>query len=49
MPHPHGEIVADVQAYGGSVQGRITLPEGVTGTLFQDGKELPLEPGCTEF
>ena len=49
MLHPRGEIIAEVEAKEGSVHGRITLPEGVTGTFLQAGKALPLRSGLTEF
>lgn len=49
MPHPRGEIIAEVEASEGSVRGRITLPEGVTGTLALGAKTVPLSSGLTEF
>lgn len=49
MRHPRGEIAVDLDARNGPLRGRITLPEGVTGTLQTAGISLPLGSGRTEF
>jgi hypothetical protein len=49
MRHPRGEITMDVGRRQGSLRGKITLPEGVTGTLFLETGTLPLGSGLTEF
>lgn len=49
MHHPLGIIAVEIEAHEGSVRGRITLPEGVTGTLVRAGGTLPLQSGLTVF
>lgn len=46
MPHPRGEIVVALRRYGSnSVQGEVTLPEGVTGKFVWQGKTVTLKSG----
>ncbi|GAB4456320.1 MAG: hypothetical protein OHK0029_14010 [Armatimonadaceae bacterium] len=45
MPHPSGEIVADLTRSNGKISGEIILPPGVTGVFRENGKETPLTSG----
>ena len=49
MPHPKGEIALSVQRNGSSLQGTVTLPDGITGTLIWDGKGIVLRAGEQSF
>ena len=46
LVHPRGEIVAEFRAVGGDRHAAITLPEGITGTLYMNGHTYPLTPGA---
>ncbi|MBC8160525.1 MAG: alpha-L-rhamnosidase [Roseiflexaceae bacterium] len=49
MPHPQGEIACDVWAEHGRLRGCVTLPEGVSGTLYANGGTLALVGGQNTF
>jgi hypothetical protein len=49
MPHPRGTLLTDFKrSANGRLTGSVTLPEGVTGKLRWNGKELPLKNGKQE-
>lgn len=45
MVHPAGFIVFDLNNQAGTVSGKITLPEGLTGEFVQNGTSIPLQSG----
>jgi alpha-L-rhamnosidase len=45
VPHPNGEIRVAYELEGAALKARITLPDGVSGTLRWQGKQLPLREG----
>lgn len=50
MPHPSGGTVdVDMQLAGAAWETRVSLPPGVTGTLFWKGAEHPLREGAQTF
>jgi alpha-L-rhamnosidase len=49
MVHPRGEIVVDVAVDGGRLKGTISLPDGVTGVLVANGREVALRSGGQQF
>ncbi|NLF39414.1 alpha-L-rhamnosidase [bacterium] len=48
LVHPRGSISVSLAREGGGLQGRITLPAGVTGTLEANGARTPLAEGLNE-
>ena len=48
MPHPRGEISADLRVEGQRLTGEIVLPEGVSGELVWGGEKRELRPGRQE-
>ena len=50
MPHPAGEIKVDLRKKeGNKIEGRIELPENLTGTLRWMGKSVALKSGVQEI
>jgi hypothetical protein len=45
VPHPKGEIRVVFEREGEALKAKVTLPEGVSGTLRWRGEELPIHPG----
>ena len=45
MPHPRGEIEADLRLVNGRLAGVIRLPAGVTGQLEYGSQSRPLTSG----
>jgi alpha-L-rhamnosidase len=46
MPHPYGQITVDItDASEQHIKGIVTLPEGLSGNLIWQGKNVKLEPG----
>ncbi len=46
MPHPLGEITVHLERYGkAGIKGSITLPPGLTGKFFWNGKSVDLKSG----
>jgi len=45
MPHPNGEIKVEYTAKGGSLEARVGLPAGITGTLLWQGKAYEIHDG----
>ncbi|GAB4517642.1 MAG: hypothetical protein Kow0047_29340 [Anaerolineae bacterium] len=48
LVHPRGEIAAELALEDGALHGRITLPEGVIGTLHWGGQSIGLRPGAQD-
>ncbi len=42
---PHGPIFADLHRHGDGLEGHITLPANLTGTLIYNDRQHPLHPG----
>ncbi|PUZ29884.1 alpha-L-rhamnosidase [Chitinophaga parva] len=45
MPHPRGLIEVRFEKKGNGLQGRITLPPGLSGVLTWKGQQVSLQPG----
>ena len=45
VPHPNGEIRVAFERVGDALNARITLPEGVSGTIHWQGTACPLREG----
>jgi alpha-L-rhamnosidase len=45
LPHPRGEIRAELMRDGERITGQITLPDGVDGVLLVGRKKITLRPG----
>jgi hypothetical protein len=45
MPHPNGEIKVEYTAKGGSLEARVSLPAGISGTLLWQGKAYEIHEG----
>jgi alpha-L-rhamnosidase len=48
-PSPHGEIFAEYTVGAAGTSAKVTLPEGVTGTLVWGGKSYPLRSGLNSI
>ncbi|MCB0647430.1 MAG: family 78 glycoside hydrolase catalytic domain [Saprospiraceae bacterium] len=49
VPHRNGPIKTDFKNDKGKISGTITLPPGLTGTAFINGREWKLESGVTKI
>ena len=49
MCHPSGKISAEFRVSGGTLVGRVILPDGITGILQLPDRQLPLGSGLTDF
>lgn len=49
LVHPRGSIEVEVENRDGKLSGQITLPDGVSGTMFQENGETLLHPGNQSF
>jgi alpha-L-rhamnosidase len=45
LPTPRGGIEVEFERAGTAIRARVKLPEGVSGTLTENGREYPLRPG----
>jgi hypothetical protein len=45
MPHPNGEIKVEYTPKGGSLEARVGLPAGISGTLLWQGKAYEIHEG----
>ncbi len=45
VPHPRGEVRVELKRKGAGVEGRVALPEGVTGEFVWKGKRVGLREG----
>jgi hypothetical protein len=45
MAHPSGEIQVEYATKRGSIEARVSLPPGISGTLLWEGKNYSLHPG----
>lgn len=49
VPHPEGMIRLDLKTAGKRVRGKVTLPEGLSGTFVWKGKRIGLKSGLTSI
>jgi hypothetical protein len=45
VPHPAGDILVDLSKTASGIQGKVTLPAGLSGMFVQNGKLIQLNPG----
>jgi hypothetical protein len=45
MPHPQGEIRVSYRRRGRALSAEVTLPAGLSGTFYWDGRQADLRPG----
>ena len=48
-PHPKGAILTKLRFDGNSVEGEVTLPDGVRGVFEWKGRRLPLRSGAQKI
>jgi hypothetical protein len=49
VPHPNGEIYAEMRRVGTDLQGAVRVPEGVRGKLVLGARSIEIGPGQTAF
>ncbi len=49
MPHPDGNISVDYKVMGMSMDAKIDIPQGTSGTFVWNGKNYSLKPGMNSF
>ena len=49
MPHPKGRISVEYKVVRGKLKAKITLPEGLSGELSYNGRQMALQSGINRF